>query len=209
MTTAPRSYDVVEVTVNLESQVLSNYTQALFENLENAVVSRGGQLTFSNEELLEYVQSLIAARIGYVTHTDITVRPMDNVCVPSYIAVLLSNIGKAVDHGLGVELVPASVKSPLTKDEIISFSRKLVSLSNFGFEYSDGYSRDKFGSWDFMAMTLIEDEVLRHDNVAHPVYALLAATVGLKGVESALSPRVTYGSSNHLAQLVSAVATLK
>lgn len=123
--------------------------------------------------------------------------------------MLLDNIGRAVDQDLGVELLPCAVEAPLTREEVEAISGKLKVLSSYGFEYGIGFSRDRHGSWDFMAMTLIDGEIRRHNQESHPVYALLASTLGIKGVEAVLSPRVTYGNEKHLSSVVRGLASLK
>lgn len=209
LTHMPIDYQIVEVHVNLASPVLESFILELHSNLEAAASLKGGVVGISLDEFRDYVHSLIATRIQYVRGDRAVFRPTDSVVIPSYLSVLLENLGQAIDHDLGVELVPCAIDCPLKLEEIYSISRKLRVLGAVGFEYSDGYSRDRTGSWDFMSMTLIEDEIQRHNGDAHPVYAILASTIGLRGVETALSPRVKYGNAQHLASVVRSLASLK
>lgn len=211
LSVAPYEYTVQEVEVNLDSEVLSAYVNELFSNLQFAVESRGGSVPFTHDELLNYIKALIASRIAYTRGEGgrKMVGPTSHVAVPSYISVLLDNIGRAVDQDLGVELLPSAVESPLTLEEVTAMSGKLKVLGHYGFEYGTGFSRDRHGSWDFMAMTLVDGEIRRHNQESHPVYALLASTLSLKGVEAVLSPRVTYGNERHLSSVVRGLASLK
>lgn len=205
-------YDVVEVNLHVDSPVLVVYTNELYNELVGLAEMRGGEFSVSEEDFTKYVNTIVKARVDYVRHERPLFGPTERVAIPSFLAVVLANLGIAVDVDKGIELRPSleiDDSSLLSKDELFKISSVLKRFSSLGFEYSDGYARDRMGSWDFMAMSVIEDNVLRHDKESHPVYALMASTLAIRGIETVLSPRIEYGSVNHLASLVRQVATVR
>jgi len=89
------------------------------------------------------------------------------------------------------------------------FSRKVKALSPLGVEYAEGYTRSRDGSYDFMTMALLGGEVRNISKHPHPVFALLASTLGVRGIESVLSPRVSYGKASHFDSLIRNLAATK
>lgn len=199
----------VKVSINVNSSVLGSYVEELYANLDQAVSLKGGLLKFSEEELHDYIAMLIKTRVDYVNGQKVVFRPTDNVCVPSYISVVLSNIGVVDCVEFGLVLRPSCDDVSVGLDTMQKLSRSLQNLGPYGFEYAKGYERSKDGSFDFMAMSLVDDFIVAASKDPHPVYALLSATVGLKGIEASLSPRITYGHITHFERLVKHVAMLK
>jgi hypothetical protein len=206
---APCDYDVVEVYIDLESKVMKAYVAELHAQLDVKVSLMGGQMPVTYEELYDYCKTLIAIRVQTVRKEPNMLRSAVRLGIPSYLFVVIDNLGVAVDRKLGVELTPAKIEPTLPVEKMVDISRKLNQLAVYGYEYTESFPRGDYGSWDFMAMTVIEGFVKRHSDEAHPVYALLASTLGLKGVEAALSPRCHYGLEEHLASVVRGLASLK
>lgn len=205
-------YDVVDVNLNLNSAVLLTYTEELFNELSGLASMRGGDFPVAMEDFKKYVNTLVKARVDYTNNKRPLFGPTERIAIPSFLSVVLANVGVAVDVDRGIELRPvvdSSDDSFLSKEELLKISGMLKRFSSLGFEYSDGYLRDRKGSWEFMAMTIIEDKVMRDNKESHPVYALLASTLAIRGVETVLSPRIEYGNINHLTSLIRQVACIR
>jgi len=205
-------FDVIDVKIDPNAIVLNEYVNELYSNLENVVSMRGGNMGFSQDELQAYCATMVAIRVDYVNGNRPMFRPNDSVAVPSYLSVVLSNIGKVSHIDLGVELRPVindDARPQMSPEEVMAISRKLMALGAYGFEYAKGFERSRDGSYDFMAMTVVKGMVLATSKDAHPVNALLASTVNTSGIELALSPRITYGSVEHFRSLVRHLAALK
>lgn len=212
VTPAPNSFDEVDVFIDPYAEVLTEYVTELYSNLENVVTMRGGILGFDEDQLLQYCSNLVVIRVDYVNGHRPMYRPNDSVAVPAYLSVVLSNIGKASHIDLGVELRPVvedDKRPKISPDEMMALSRKLMALGSFGFEYAKGYERSREGSYDFMTMTVMKGMVLATTRDSHPVNALLAASINMRGIEIILSPRITYGSVAHFKSLIRHLAALK
>lgn len=209
VTPLPTAMETVEVEINPKAVVLQEYVTELYANLENAMAARGGALTFTEEEFALYIAMVIKTRVDYANNQRVAVRPTDLLVVPSFLSVVLESVG-VVDHiDMGIQLVPVCEGVAVDAAFMQRISRALAVCGAVGLEYSKGYSRSKEGSWDFMTMTLIDGIVKSHSRDAHPVYALLSATLGVTGIEKLLSPRITYGSEGHFKALVKHCAMLK
>lgn len=207
-----RKYDQVGVTIDLSNVTLDTYSRALFSELEMASSLRGGVFPVELEELQAYIRTLVKVRVDYVNRERPLFGPRERIAVPSYLHCLLSNVGLAVDVDKGVELHPMIGESEgafLGMEDVLRISRILRTLGAIGFEYAEGYSRDRTGSWEFMAMCIVDDVVLRHDKEAHPVYALLASTLAIRGVETVLSPRVEYAGTGYLQSIIQQLAQVR
>lgn len=211
LTKTPTSYERVSVTVNLDAKVLEVYKKELYSEWNQAASIKGVAIPFTEEELSKYVDALICIRVKYVNGERVKVVPQDNIAVPSFLSLVLSNLGLARDTSLGLELYPALEGNvpEIDYDLVHRVSRAVRLLSNLGIEYAEGYTRSRDGSYEFMSMTLIGDYVLSWTNQSHPVYALLASSVGVSGIEAVLSPRINYGSVDHMQSLMRHLVAVK
>lgn len=207
----PFEFDRVSVSINPNAQVFTTYVETLFQELDSATTLMGGGLPFTHEQLLAYCQNLVKIRVDFVNRNRAMFGPTDKLAVPAFLSVVLENIGLAEDLDRGLELYPTLVpfESAMDVSAMSAMSTRLKTLSRYGFEYADGYSRDRSGSWEFMTMSLIEGYVRSLSREAHPVYALMASVFAVHGVEAAISPRVTYGSEANFIRLVRQLATVK
>lgn len=208
----PVSFDRTEVVIDLDAQILSEYKRELFASWNQAVAIMGIDLDFTEGDLSKYIDMLVVLRVDYVNGKRVSVKPTDGVVVPSFLSLILSNVGLARNPDLGIEVYPVVLQAettPIDADFLWAMSRKIRVLSHAGIEYADGYTRSRDGSYEFMSMTLIEAYVRNATNTVHPVYALMAGTLGVRGIETVLSPRINYGSENHLRSLVRHLAATK
>lgn len=215
----PAAIVTVEVKVNLASRVLDSYAVELFANAQVAVEMKGGTMPFTEEEFVQYVRHLVRIRCDYVNNQRVPFGPTDLLAIPAFVSVVLQNLGKVFHLDLGLELVPvhsggetATKGYPWQESDIQllkKVSRGIVALGNYGLEYAKGYDRVKEGSFEFMSMSVLDDIVMGVNKEAHVVYALLASFVGLQGIERALSPRITYGTTRHFEILVRHLAQFK
>lgn len=208
----PAAFDEVSVTVSCESKVLSTYVDELYSNIVMAVSMKGGTFTVSFDDFSKYINTIIKARIDYVNGERSIFGPTERFVVPSYLSCVLSNVGRARHIEYGIELFPkieGDVEVFKDKASAMRISNALKLLRGIGFEYAEGFARSKEGSFDFMTMTLMEGIVRNVSKDPHPVFALLSSTLNVRGIETVLSPRISYGREEHLANLVRGLAVLK
>lgn len=206
----PAQFDEVDVEIRVDGQVFVAYVDELYANLTTAISMKGGSFPVSKEDFISYCESLVKLRVRYVRGERVTFGPTERIVVPSYLSCVLSNIGKARHLDFGIELTPKMEDTNvMDANQMRRISNALTLLRGIGFEYAEGYTRSREGSFDFMAMTLMDGIVKSISKDAHPVYALLSSTLCVRGIETVLSPRITYGMVSHLASLVRGLATLK
>jgi len=207
----PAQFDEVKVQISTNTEVLATYIDELYSNIRMAVSLKGGDFGIDVDTFTKYIHTIIKTRVDFVVGNKILFGPTERVVVPSFLSCVLSNIGRARHIDYGIELIPDYKGGDVftNKTEFMRVSNQLKILKGIGFEYAEGYTRSKEGSFDFMTMALIDGTVRNISKEPHPVYALLSSTLGVRGVETVLSPRITYGSETHLASLVRALAVLK
>lgn len=214
----PMSYDRHEVVVDLGAKVLTTYKSELYISWSLAAQMRGVNLPFSEEELGLYINYLVVLRVDYVNGKRVKFPPTSGIAVPSFLSCVLSNLGMVKNLDLGLELYPvvdvSNVKGMnLTEEEYEKFMFKMSgaikTLANLGIEYADGYLRSRDGSYEFMSMSLIDGFIRNTSKDPHPVFALLASTLGVRGIEAVLSPRINYGTESHMVSLVRHLAATK
>jgi len=230
----PRDQIVVEVSLDLTNRVLESYLVELYEYLRVEVLNQTAQkeLPFTVEDLRDYSWILIHQRVCHVVGQRVAIKAVDRFNVPAFLHLILAQLGKAEYVSRGITLIPAlptfvdyerfaygdtSWKFQRPGQEGVvrdvkwmsTMSKYLQFYSKFGFEYGVGYDRDKAGSFEFMSMCVIDDHVMGHDEDVHPVYALLAAVLSLRGAESVLSPRVDYGDMDEVRNLMRVFAAPK
>lgn len=227
----PREYTTLDVSLDLTSLVLATYIDELYAAMETELATQTGQrqMLFSQGDLRDYCWILVYERVAYVRGDQRPrLRYSDVFVVPAFLSVVLAQLGRAEEPSLGLVLMPGlpsqvgvngnkwtfkAEESTMARerdmDWFMRVSRVLTSFSKFGFEYAYGYDRAKSGSFEFMAMSVLQDHVMHHTDSTHPVYALLASVLSLRGAESALSPRVDYGDINEMRNLVRAFAVPK
>jgi hypothetical protein len=213
---APVGYDEVKVVIDPTSKVLEAYVEELYFNIQTSVSLTGGNFGVTEEEFILYCHTLVKYRVDYVCSgrgksVKVPFGPTERIVVPSYLSCVLQNIGRAVHAEFGLEFMPEMKEGLkyLEPDEMRRISNSLKLLKGIGLEYAEGYSRNKDGSLDFMTMSLMDGMVRNISKDPHPVYALLSSTLGVRGVETVLSPRITYGNVDHLTSLVRGLAALK
>lgn len=186
-----------------EGNLIEEYCNVEFQAIQYALEKANGKVDFSKEEFLLYCKTMVYSRISWVLNQKPTVHPTEHIMVPSFLMNIIMQIGIASDLSLGITVEPANTPkdfSPMPMEKMRRISMRLESLS--GYEGGFGYPRDKTGAWDFMTMTLINNDIRRHDANAHPVYAMMASVVGPKLITSVLSPIVNYGSTSTLEGLL-------
>lgn len=208
-----KDYIRVEVSVDINASLLMTYVHSLHASLEAKVMTHGGTLSFSEDELLRYCQTLVVARVKYVRNERHAVSPRDRVAVPSFLSVVLQNLGEVTEHGIGLTLTPVVTFGedfvPMSGDEVFAFANKLRVLGPFGFEYADELPRDRNGSFDFMTVQFIENEVVSHTSNPTPAVALLASLLQLKMLESVFTPRVRYGDVTLFRRIIEQLSSVK
>lgn len=203
----PVSPEYLDVKISVETELYVSYIDSFFDVIASTVPR---DLPMTKEDFTNYVTTIVYSRVCWVNRKvgQYVVHPSVKLAVPSFISVVLANVGLASDMKLGVSLTPImdKPKTLLSEAQLVGISNILLSLTNSGFVFGTGYARDKYGSWDFMAMQIViektqgDDEsvkgrsqVLRHDSESHPVYAVMASVLIVSNLATVLSPRVRYG----------------
>ena len=196
----PVSPEYLDVKISVQTDLYISYIDSFFDVIASTVPR---DLPMTKEDFTNYVTTIVYSRVCWVNRKvgQYIVHPSVKLAVPSFISVVLANIGLASDSKLGVSLTPVMDKPEvlLSESELVGISNILSSLTNSGFVFGTGYARDKYGSWDFMAMQIVIDkasgrsQVLRHDSESHPVYAVMASVLIVSNLATVLSPRVRYG----------------
>lgn len=196
---APQFKEAKTVKVDFlsEGSLIANYCNIEYQAIEYALEKANGKVDFTKEEFLQYCKTMVYSRISWVLGNKPHVHPTEHIMVPSFLMNIIMQIGVATNLPLGITVEPSDIPSDfelMPISEMRKISMRLENLS--GYEGGFGYPRDKSGAWEFMTMTLVNSDIMRHDADAHPVYALMASVVGPKLIETVLSPIVTYGNTN-------------
>lgn len=210
----PVEAEVVEITVGIDSPVLVSYLTAFYDQLEAIVHHQGGTLSITFEELETYIRAMIYSRVEYVNNRKPICHWRDELRVPAFLSIVLENMGKVDVADKGLLLVPKfrGEVPDVSLSWMQSISRKLKLFENHGVHFAEGYSRDTHGEYNFMTLELMNNKVMATENVAPPVYALLAGTLAIQGLSSVLSSqsfRVEYADVSHLANIVTRFAEAK
>jgi len=187
-----------EVSIDLDSPLLLKYIEVEF----NYVSSLSTSVPFTFEQFQQYVTFLVICRVNYVNGVQTIISPTDRVVVPSFLSLLLGNIGKCFDTKLGIQLTPTIHNDVQPSDWIVQnwyvISNFLFSLRNSQYQFSLGYERDRNGSYDYMSMHVVLNCVRNESDKPHPAYALMAATLNLTHSRTVFFPRYNYGSVDDL-----------
>lgn len=225
------SYQRVAVDLLSAGCLFGDYVEEEFRAVTQMIELRGGHLnlsftkkvddvegeeatyvatTLTKADFFKYCNTLLKTRVDWVNGTRALFHPATPIAVPSFLSLLMSNIGLAEDYERGIVLYPQySPKDVFVEKEMLSISALLHGLSqSFRYEVASGYKRDKMGSWELMAMQLIGGVIVSDDNKAHPVYATMCSVLGLKMLEEVLLPRVRYADVNLLRQLLRQVTSV-
>jgi hypothetical protein len=217
----PIGYEEHVVYIDLDSPIFATYSNALYANLTQKVDAHGGRLDFTALQLFSYLQFLVVLRVMWVNGIGGWTHPAERLAVPPYMTLLLASIGIVSEPRLGLELKPGlcfagldvpnlrEFQSTFPKEDAYRFSNILKGLSTLGLDYAEGFPTDKRGSWEFMTFVVQNNVVTRYDATAHPGLAVCAATMNLRGAESVLLPRVSYGSFASFDRLMYLVSELK
>jgi len=207
----PLRIEIVQVAIDPGSQVLLAYCKALWEWISTR--SRR-EPSFTEDELRLYVQALVTARVDYVSRTGY--RPIihwaDKTAVPAFVSVVMAQIGVVRAPQLGLEVIPVVADGKGVRPEL-SFmtimSLKLKALADDGFEFAEGYDKDKSGAFDFMMFSLLDEkstEMVTSFPDSAPVYALLSSFVANQRLSQLWGPLISYGNLNEFAQWVTIFA---
>lgn len=188
--------NIIEVEFLTEGCLIEKYSKVEYAAISYALCQGAKNDLFTEDEFLLYNKSAVYSRIGWVNSSGFSFGPNDHIMIPSFLMNIIMQIGKTQDSSLGLTVIPKDAPKdfkPMDIDRMREISMWLENLS--GYEGGFGYPSDKSGSFEFMTMTLVDNEIRRHDSKAHPVYAMMASVVGPKYVATILSPIITYGNT--------------
>lgn len=199
-------YDVISVKMNPNQGTLVKYAHALWCEIQSRVFS--SQFTLTQEKLTMYFSTLLQRRIDYVNGKRY---PDGLYVIPSFLYVVLENVGIARDMGIGVEMKPEfdSNVQVLEPNDFTEVAQILYTFGRMGFEFAEVMPRDKRGSFEYMSMSLLNNEIVCHVGSSHAVYSLLASMTANTMVNTVLGPRVSYGHFEKFEGLVRTLARFK
>lgn len=152
--------------------------------------------------MVKYLRTLVFMRVSWVNNS-LTAdyrQIRDQLFIPSFFGVIIPAIGEVDDKEDGVVLTPVFNYSDKEFDKLflgpkdmLELSRKIGRIVDDGFKASRGWTTDKTGELDFMALTVIENTVksYRRGSKTMAIYAALFTKMALERVT--LPYRVTYG----------------
>jgi hypothetical protein len=189
----PHPVDLTIVKVCFGGGILSDFSAAYAQTV-NRRASFKMDITFDEGDMQRYLNFLLKTRISQVVGGKFD-RRVRRLFIPAMFSLSLAHIGVVMDKATGVKLVPSldDKVDAMTIDEAVAFSDELGFVEDLGFELVCGLPRDIDGDVNFMMFIHSEGYILRHNNLAHPAYAVLSAFFRMKQLESVLSFRVNYG----------------
>ena len=194
-----RKPDSVKVYIYPRNEIMNSIVKGMYRSITNKLSLRGSAtIRYTEEELLTYCENLVVNRVNWVNRVKGTVNPRNQaIYVPSCIALVIDNIGTVRENKLGIKCVPTLPEdytpTLLSQEDMEDMGSWLQSLESIGMEGEGGFKASTEGNWDFMTFSMLEGEMLRFNADSHPSWSVLASIVTLHGIESLLSPRVSYG----------------
>lgn len=194
----------VRVPVEL-SDSESMKTLARSYNLEVDRLSAGRMTNdklLSEEALHKYFLTLMWIRARMVNGQSIKAYSQLKrlLTIPVVVYQIIIKVGLVKDEDLGLQLLPTVTvegDSLLSASEMLHISDKLSNLESLGLALVHGLPRNPDGDLDFMAMQVIDNQVLSYRK-SHPVYGFLAHFLEMKRTSDTLQgvTRVFYGSTD-------------
>jgi hypothetical protein len=154
--------------------------------------------------------SFVLSGIGRVELPELGIELIPSFNVDSWPVVAveqpptLEETDLVTEEGEGVYEVRTA---PMSREEAVIFGSRLKAISRLGFEFAEGYARDKQGVLDLMVLQLVEGTVVSHTDRGHPAYAVAAYFLGLLQVVNLLGPRVLYGTREQMRMILRLVAS--
>lgn len=202
MTPGADRFDEVKVNISTNNGVLSRYTDDFVVAVEAVVALGGGKVPVSGEDLEKYLKYCVQARVlNLIGDKNVVWKRYSTYAIPSFLAVLVAQIGYSTNPDIGVQIVPTLQEEVVEVDEafLSRVSSFLMSLESKGFEMMKGLPRNRDGSWEMMSMEVIDGVVRATDNTRSAVYSICAAflsTTGLASVLGADAFRIRYCDIN-------------
>jgi len=190
---SPVDFQTVPVKVSNDSAVAIAFQEAYLSKLETTLNFKGGVgLEFVQKNLTAYLNSLLASRVYQVTGGKSgkrVVHTQDKIAIPTFFAVLLSQVGPTESVGLGLSITPIMEVDGvelLSPEDMRKFSMILMGFEDMGFSFMVGLPRDHQGSWEVMSMEVVEEAVRSYSNTTHPSYAIIASYFAVSGMAHVL-----------------------
>lgn len=222
----PAVWQDIDAEFNLNAMGLREFAEIDYAAMEAKCIEKNIVIPFTFDEYYAYLRTFAYSRIMWTSYgSGYVVHPMDRIIVPSFINVLLSNIGICTNNIYGLTIKPKVSKDSLVdgyewkdkrtiEDSILMFGLlskdDMLKMSNYlnvipGLSKAYGYLKDKTGIFDFMTMMceVVGNEVTIYSYTPdiHPVYAFLASVLESNFRCSVLAKAIEYGHLTHLKSL--------
>ena len=188
--------DYKEIKVDFGDGILPDFGKTYVNAMNQKLALRGSAREFDVDQMNKYLNTILLYRVMYTAELGRVDSKARMLKIPALYATSLTHIGTVYDKDLGIQLTPELDKKAIKTmsiEEALQFSRELDIVEDLGFELVEGMPRDKNGEADFMYFHMSEGNITRHDNRAHPSFAVLSAFFRMKQLENVLTYRVTYG----------------
>lgn len=203
-----RPTPVDEVTINVVFDGSQSEANVLWNDLVGMVAyscgcsegdSKPGTLGVSFEEVRDYMDALLYMRVKYVRRDlppDLRNWYEYPWVIPALTCLIFKQMGRAEDVDLGVVLIPETNLPQPDPVKMQKVSRAMrAAHSRYHLMVGEELPRDRSGAFEFMATTVLNNEVLAHSKETHPTTAFLASVAANHALQDIFSPRVAYGST--------------
>lgn len=184
--------DEVDVKINPKAPTFLVFMESFVECIEDTM-SVTGLGSYPNgitgEDVYKYLTAAVYARVCQVNKTRCVWERRDQYVIPSFLTVMLAQIGKVDKVELGLYLKPVWDGEEVQVDSnfLNRISRFLMLLEDRGFEMSRGLPRHDVGDWSVMSMQYSQGVVMNTTPEHHPAMALVASFFGVHGLAEVLS----------------------
>lgn len=206
-------FNTVEIGVHFNF-LLEKYAAAYAGNLLwNMVRIDQNDAEAVREHMLQYLQTLVAIRCNMTAKEKSSLpqwlRGKRYFAIPPLVNLLVQHVGYVYDPSLGLELYPSPVFEERFLDQENFELIERVIRATPGSDYATEFPVSKRGDWSTMSICIIDEQVKGASVDIPGVHAVVAAFLGLSGLENILNPRVTYGSLDYFSTYVGKLAELK
>jgi len=230
---SPRAdhFKIIDVKISPNSVAMVWAIESLLRAISRTVRHTGGEISFTDQELMRYIFTIVRSRIDQVNgeHRPV-IKATEKRAVPALISASLEQLGRVTVVDYKLELRPVwsetitvledgkTIETPIPfpdglsawtysrsledQADIARISTELFSLEEYGFVMASGYATDVYGSFDVMAMELVGDEIRSITNTSHPVYSIFAAILGVTGISQFMSPPIRYADIYQIRSMI-------
>lgn len=205
----PLGFNIVDVNISIDGVVAQEYFESLWFELLMLVPGQTiNPDLLTLDALINYCKTIIYNRVLYVrgeSSRRVLFHPTEKFAMPSFINLCCNNIGKA--SRFGDTLMPQmEFGNPMPLNEMTKISNYLKTFGRVGFQYAEGFDRNKDGDFAVMSIWCIQDKVVATSLEAHPSYGFIMSFLKAELTNQILLPKVKYGEFNYFSSRIGKLA---